>query len=116
MRKPLLLMTVAVAIGVTHAFAQPTNLAPFQTNVTVAVTATMNAVPANPTRKGLILCAGANPVNVSFGTVTPTATTGLAIAAGTCFSFLPYMGATVAMGAQINTIGAMASTLSVFEL
>lgn len=100
-----------------YAIAQPTNLAPFETNVTVGTTATMAAVAANPTRKGLMLCnsgPAGSTINVTFGTITPTATTGIVLAGGavaaSCLNLMPYMNTNVSMGAQINAIASAAGT------
>ena len=106
--------------------AQPTTvLTPFQTTASVGVTAMMNALPANPTRKGLIIAnngalTGTPPegptVNVTFGPGsisapnTPSATTGVPIAAGQTFSMLPAMADNVSMGAQVNAIASAAAT------
>lgn len=104
-----------------EAFGQPTNLAPFQTNVTItAGTANMAAVPANPTRKGLYLCnTGIGQINVSFGTVVPTTTTGIVLAVppavNACLNLMPYMGPNVAMGAQVNMISAASGTAVALE-
>jgi hypothetical protein len=100
--------------------AQPTNLAPFQTNIAVTTTAKMAAVAANPTRKGLMLCnTGTAIVYASFGTVTPTTTTGITLAVppavNACLDLMPYMGPNIAMGAQINVIGAAAGSAVALE-
>lgn len=112
--------------------SQPTNLMPFQTNVTVGTTPIMGALPANPARKGLIISNnGTGQVNLTFGGGTalgtslgtviippppPTTTTGLALQAGTSFELLPAMAPNVAMGAQINAIaGAAGEQLSFLE-
>jgi len=103
---------------------QPTTiLTPFQTNVSVGTTAMMAAVPANPTRKGLIIANnGTGILNVTFGpgTIsqpnTPSATSGIPIAGGTSFSMLPAMAPNVSMGAQLNMIAAAAATpVSILE-
>ena len=114
---------VAVILGIfagmiVQAFAQPTNLAPFQRDVTVGTTAVMAAVPANPTRKGLMLCntgATGQTIYVTFGTLTPVAGNGVPLQstgafATACLNLMPYMGPNIAMGAQINAIASAAAT------
>lgn len=118
-----------------------TNLLPWTTNLTVGTTAIMAALPANPTRKGLIIAnnaplSGTPPagpsINVTFGGGTalgtsqgtviippppPTATTGIEIAAGTSFILPPAQAPNVALGAQLNMIASAAATpVSVLEL
>ena len=82
-------------------------------------TAVMAAIPANPTRKGLMLCnaaTGTTPasVNITFGTITPTTATGIQLPGGavpnSCLTLMPYMGPNIAMGAQINAIASAAAT------
>src|SRR5215471_17599779 len=102
-----------------------TILTPFQTNLSVGTTAMMNAIPANPTRKGLVIAnngAASDIVNVTFGpgTIqtpnTPSATSGIPIAGGTTFSMLPAMANDVSMGASVNVIASAAATpISVLE-
>ena len=103
-----------------------TILTPFQTNLSVGATAMMAAIPANPTRKALVIAnnaplTGGPPatgpaINVTFGPNVPTTPTGIPIAAGTAFSFFPYAANDISMGAQINVIaGAAATPVSVLE-
>jgi len=108
-------MTGLAVVGLwKKAHAQPTVLTPFQTNLTIGTSATLNAVPANPSRKGLIICNGiasANAITVTFGTTTPVdRTTGLVIpganAVASCFYVLPgNLGGIAGIGAQINIVG-----------
>lgn len=116
-------LTAAAALLTLSALpmAQTTVLAPFQTNITVAATATMAALPANPSRKGLYFCntSATSTVYLSFGTVTPSATAGIALpgggVAGSCLNWVQYAGSGVSMGAQINVIGQAAGTAVALE-
>jgi hypothetical protein len=100
----------------TMAPAQPTNLMPFETNVIVGTTAVMAAVPPNPSRKGLLLCnaAASGTIWVTFGKIIPQANVGVPLAGGavinSCLNLMPYLGPSIAMGAQINAIASAAST------
>lgn len=108
----------AVLLCGQQAVAQPTNLAPFEWDVLAGTTAIMAAVPANPTRKALIVCnAGVAGVivYVTFGQhSTPSLSGGLPLAGGavsnSCLNLLPFATNTVAMGAQINVIATAAGT------
>lgn len=111
---------VAIWFAANLLHAQPTVLSPFQTNLTVGTSATLNAVPANPSRRGLIICNGnataANNVIVGFGSNTPTTSSGLIIPGGnvaaSCFYAMPITVGSpiIGMGAQINLIAVAAST------
>lgn len=109
---------VAAALCATQASAQPTNLAPFEWDVIAGITATMAAVPANPTRKALIICnagVAGTVVYVTFGQHSmPALNVGIPLAGGavvnSCLNLLPFATATVAMGAQINVIASAAGT------
>lgn len=111
---------------------QPTNLMPWETNLSIGTTAVLGAIPANPTRKGLVITNnGADPVNVTFGgnkmimtsqgvailpPDPPTSTTGIQIAAGQSLTLPPAQTPAVALGAQLNMIaGAAATPVSVLE-
>lgn len=96
-----------------------TVLAPFQTNLTIGTGATLNAVPANPSRRGLIICNGhaTQTITVGFGSNTPVSgTSGLVIPGGnavaSCWYALPNVGISpaVGIGAAINIIASGAST------
>jgi hypothetical protein len=112
-----------------------TILTPFETNLVVGTTPVIAAVPANPTRKALLIAnnavkadftgtvpAGETPgsqINVTFGPVNqamvnplhmPTATTGIPIQAGDTFSLFPYAASDISMGAQINMVASSAGT------
>lgn len=111
-----------------------TALNPVQTNVTIGTTAVLGVLPANPTRRGLIVTnnaplSGTPPagpsVNISFGgqklLITsggvailppdpPTATTGIEIPAGQSFTLPPAQTPDVALGAQVNAIASAAAT------
>lgn len=109
-----------------HAGAQQTNLGPFETDLSIGNSASMNAVPANPSRRGLVVCNdhATQTINMTFGpNSTPSATVGLRIPAGnttaSCwYSPIPGTGAgpTGGIGAQINLFASGASTpVTVFE-
>ena len=125
---------MAVVIAVTLLFhvkqshGQQTNLGPFETVVSVGNTASMNAVAANPSRRGLVICNGnataANVITVSFGpSITPTDGVGLIIPGGlvaaSCWT-APVIGTGAGpvggLGAQINMIGHVAGPTSVAVL
>src|SRR5258706_3287491 len=79
------LAVAAVVFLAGPARTQQTNLAPFQTNVTVGTGATLAAVGANASRRGLVICNGhaTQSITVTFGTITPVSlTTGLVIPGG----------------------------------
>jgi hypothetical protein len=102
--------------------AQPTVLAPFMTTVTVGASATLAAVPANPSRRAMTICNGhaTQTVTFTFGTLTPVSlTTGQVLAAGnvatSCFT-VPPANVVGGVGAQLNLIASGASTpVTVFE-
>lgn len=103
------------------ALAQPTNLAPFEWDIIAGTTAQMAAVPANPTRKALIICnvgVSGTIVYVTFGQhSTPSSSAGVPLAGGavinSCLNLLPFASSNVAMGAQINVIASAAGTPTV---
>ena len=105
-----------------------TILTPFETNVIVGTSAMINAVPANPTRKALIISnngPNTETVNVTFGAINPgavsppnlpSATTSIPIVGGSSFSLFPYASSDISMGAQLNMIASAAATpVSVLE-
>jgi hypothetical protein len=110
----------ALVFGLHQAPAQQTNLGPFQTNVTVGTGATLAAVGANPSRRGLVICNGhaSQSITVTFGTITPVSlTTGLVIPGGNVVAscwYAPIVGTgsgpVGGLGAQINMIASGAST------
>lgn len=123
---------MAVVIAVTLLFhvkqshGQQTNLGPAETDLSIGNSASMNAVPANPSRRGLVVCNdhATQTINMTFGpNSTPSATVGLRIPAGnttaSCwYSPIPGTGAGPAggIGAQINLFASGASTpVTVFE-
>ena len=71
----------------------------------------MNAVPANPTRNGLVIANnGSDQVNVTFGSHVPSESSGIPILAGAVFSLLPRTDDSVALGAAVNVIAAADDT------
>lgn len=121
---------LALAVGVIagldqsrRAEAQPTILSPFQTTVSIANTATLNAIPANPSRRGFIICnsnaTAANVITVAFGSITPTDGVGLIIPGGqvqaSCWGS-GQAGVVGGLGAQMNMIGHVAGPTSVTVL
>lgn len=113
---------VLVMFQVKPSVGQQTNLGPFETVLSIANTASMNAIPANPSRRGLIICNGnataANNITVSFGpSITPTDGVGLIIPGGlvaaSCWNSFSATGIAGGMGAQLNMIGHVAGPTSV---
>ena len=112
---------VLIAASLGRLTAQPTGLGPNQYNLTIGTSATLAAIGANPTRKGITICNGnataANVVTITFGTVvTPVdGTTGIVIPGGqvaaSCLTLPPSGIGTVGnLGAQINMIAHAGST------
>jgi hypothetical protein len=88
-------------------------LSPVTNTLSQTVTATMGAIPSNPSRKQIQICGqtATNTLNVTFGTiVTPTSTVGTSIAAQACVTFTPPVGSY--LGSQINLI-AVTGTVAV---
>jgi hypothetical protein len=106
------------------ALAQPTSLGPFQTTVSVPNTVVLNAVPANPSRRGFTICnsnaTAANIITVGFGSNSPTDGVGLIIPGGqvqaSCLTILGPPPTGGGMGAQMNMIGHVAGPTSVVVL
>ena len=109
------LIALVLMFHVKPAAAQQTNLGPFQSQASIANTATLAAFPANPSRRAFTICNGSATVTITitFGTaLTPVSlTTGLVL--------LPNSGANIncytspgsvtgGVGAQINAIGSAA--------
>lgn len=99
-----------------------TNLGPFETDLSIGNTASMNAVPANPTRRAVIICNdhASQTINVTFGTAsTPSATVGLRIPGGNAVASCWYSSSASTgggQGAQINFFASGATTpVTVFE-
>jgi hypothetical protein len=110
MMKRSLLAGVALLAGICVANAQSTQLSPNTTTFTQTTTATMGAIPANPTRRQIQICGqtATNTLNVTFGTgVTPTSSLGIPIAAQSCVLFTPPTGSF--LGSQINLIAVTGS-------
>jgi hypothetical protein len=116
----VLAVAVIVMLANRPAHSQQTNLGPFQTNVTVGTSATLAAVGANPSRRGLVICNGhaSQSITVTFGTITPVSlTSGLVIPGGNVVAscwYAPVVGTgsgpVGGLGAQINMIASGAST------
>jgi hypothetical protein len=115
--------SAALAYMVTIAWAQPTVLGPFMTTATVGASATLGAVPANPSRRAMTICNGhaTQTVTFTFGTLTPVSlTTGQVLPAGnvvaSCFTVPPIASVSGGIGAQLNLIASGAATpVTVFE-
>jgi hypothetical protein len=110
--------SAALAYMVTVAWAQTTNLGPFQSQATIGTGATLAAFPANPTRKAFTICNGnaSNSVTITFGpTLTPISlTTGLVLLANSGANINCYtnpISVTGGMGAQINAISSGAGSV-----
>ena len=118
--KFLLSASAAMLVIAGGAFAQ-TALGPNITSVTAGATASMAALAANPTRKGVVICNehASNTATVTTGTaLTPVSlTTGRVLAAGnlvtSCLTIGSTTGSTTTganVGAQINVIASSIST------
>jgi hypothetical protein len=106
------LLGTALLLGlVGQASAQPTALAPITTTVSVTASASMAALPANPTRRAVTICNGSATLIVTFttGSVTPVSlTTGIVLPTGnlvtSCYTIgTPGSGGSF-VGAAINVI------------
>lgn len=110
-KKHASVIAVLSLAGIGPAAAQaPTILSPNTTTFTQTTTATLAAIPANPSRKQITICGqtATNTLNVTFGTtVTPTSSLGIPIAAQSCVTFTPPTGSY--LGAQINLIAVTGS-------
>lgn len=115
MIKHLAVSALALFAFIGVANAQNTVLGPNMTAVTAAASATMAALPANPSRKAVTICNGSATIVVTFttGTLTPVAgTTGIVLPAAnvatSCFTIgNPASGPGASgVGAQINIIAA----------
>jgi hypothetical protein len=107
---------LALIAGIGAANAQgggTTVLGPVTTTASVVATATMAALPANPSRRAVTLCNGSATLLVTFttGTVTPVSlTTGVVLQTGnvvaSCFTIGTPGGGLggAAVGNQINVI------------
>lgn len=112
MRKHLLL-TAALLLAPCAAFAQgSTVLGPITSTVSVTASATLAALPANPSRKAVTICNGSATLLVTFttGAVTPVSlTTGIVLQTAnvlsSCFTMgSPGTAGSGGIGAQINVI------------
>ena len=115
------LLLSATLFGYTGVALAQTALGPNMTTVTGAATATLAALPANPSRKGVTICNehATNTVTFTLGTtLTPVSlTTGRVLAAGNLVTSCWTIGSTqgvsnsgVNVGAQINVIASSIST------
>lgn len=94
------------------ASAQETLLGPVTTTVSVTASATLAALPANPSRKAVTICNGSATLLITFttGAVTPVSlTTGVVLQTGnvvaSCFTIgVPGQAGSGGVGAQINVI------------
>lgn len=112
MIKRLAIAALASVALIGAANAQSTVLGPVTTTVSVVATATLAALPANPSRKAVTVCNGSATLFVTFttGSVTPVSlTTGQVLQTGnvatSCFTMgQPGLSASGGVGAQINVI------------
>jgi hypothetical protein len=88
-----LIIGLAVTYLIPPGQAQPTVSLPTATNTSVTSSPAVQIIPYNPGRRSITICnqAGTStltvvPVNVTSAVVTPTASIGVPIAVGTCFS------------------------------
>jgi hypothetical protein len=122
-KKYAAVVSMASLLGGGSAWAQggSTVLGPATTTVSVATSAIMAALPANPARKAVTICNGSATLFVTFttGTVTPVSlTTGVVLQTGnvvaSCFTIGNPGGASGGgIGAQINVIGSGAGPTNV---
>jgi hypothetical protein len=98
-----------------------TVLGPNVTTVSVAASAILAALPANPSRRAVTICNGSATLFITFttGTVTPVSlTTGFVLQTGnvaaSCFTMgVGGVGSGGGVGAQINVIGSGAGPTNV---
>ena len=110
-RLSLSALSLLSCIGAAHAQGV-TVLSPVSNTFTQTTTATLAAIPSNPSRKQIQICGNTavNTLNVTFGTiVTPTATLGTPIGANACALFTPAAGSY--LGSQINLIAVTGSVV-----
>jgi hypothetical protein len=104
--------------GAALAQGASTQLSPVSNTFTQTTTATLAAIPANPSRKQITICGqtATNTLNVTFGTiVTPTATLGQPIAAQSCVTFAPPLtGVSPFLSSQINLIAVTGSVVVLY--
>jgi hypothetical protein len=99
-------------LGYRAAHAQSTVLSPVTTTVSVTASASLAALPANPTRKAVTICNGSATLIVTFttGSVTPVSlTTGVVLPTGnlvtSCYTMgTPGLASGGGVGAAINVI------------
>jgi hypothetical protein len=117
--KIALLSVAALVAGILYlenpVGAQITNLGPSMTTVTAGASATLAALPANPSRHALTICNGhaSQSVTFTFGALTPVSlTTGMVLpgnnVVASCFTTPGSISAGI--GAQVNVIASGAST------
>lgn len=113
MMKRLALAALASCLLAGSALAQgATVLSPVSNTFTQTTSATLAAIPSNPSRKQIQICGNTavNTLSVTFGTiVTPTAAIGTPIAANACATFTPPVGSY--LGSQINLIAVTGSVV-----
>jgi hypothetical protein len=121
MIKRFIVAALAASAFAGLAYAQ-TALGPNMTSVTTNSGGLMNALPANPSRRGVTICNehASNTVTFTLGTLSPVGvTTGRVLASGnlvtSCFSIgstqgFPTTGAGSNVGAQINILASGTST------
>jgi hypothetical protein len=125
MIKRLALAALASCLLASSAFAQgggTTVLGPVTTTVSVTASATLAALPANPSRRAVTICNGSATLFITFttGSVTPVSlTTGVVLQTGnvvaSCFTIGTPGGGLggAAVGNQINVIGSGAGPTNV---
>ena len=112
--KRFTIAALALLAGICAASAQGgTNiLGPITSTVSVTASASLAALPANPSRKAVMICNGSATLLITFttGAVTPVSlTTGVVLQTGnvvaSCFTIgNPGGGSSGGIGAQINVI------------
>jgi hypothetical protein len=109
-----LLLALPLAAYIGAALAQTTVLSPVTTSITASGTATLAALPSNPSRRQVIICNGSATATATFttGSVTPVSlTTGVVLQTGNVASSCFTMGSGASPGLSVgNSINVIAST------
>jgi hypothetical protein len=131
MRRALVFVAFAVAMGLAlwgvlaPLQAQPTAILPVATSTTGVTTgAAVQIIGVNPTRRNIQICAFTNSINIApvnpagMTAVVPSATVGVPVASGACFSaptLIVSSGTSGGLGAAFQAIG-ISGTASVTVL
>lgn len=112
-----LILAFALLGFVSAAHAQSTVLSPVTTTVTASGTATLAALPSNPSRRQVIICnnSATATATITTGSVTPVSlTTGFVLQTGnvaaSCITLGSGASPGLSVGNQINVIASASST------